>query len=597
MHPRTHLEPLGPVLPVSAPRRAGRRRTHASAILAGLTALAVLAPTALAAPSPRSSGVAPGSSDATSSTVEGIDVSHWQGTIDWAKVAGAGKRFAIIKATDSTDYVDPMYATNHAQAKANGIWTGAYHFARPDATANDAAIEAAWFVAHANLGAGDLIPALDLEVSGGLSITGLQAWVMAFVGEVTAQTGVRPMIYTSPAFWKKYMGDTTALADAGYKTLWVAHWGVSAPTVPANNWGGNGWTFWQYTSDGTVPGITGRVDLDRYNGTDFTPVAYSTFKLSATVPSGYVKQGRSSAVAVGIARTNFTSAIALDVTGLPAGATAAYDANPVDDNGAVLTVTTDPDPAATPTGTYPLTITGVADGITRTVNVNLVVADGIPPTVYPPITRLWAGRTLGTTTVPVRVTWVATDPSGLAWTALQKTVNGTTWAALKLPSAAALAADSSIAIGGSARYRVQASDKKANASSWVRGPLVTAQVHQQTSSAVRWTGTWRSASATWASGGSLRYATARGASASFSFTGSSVAWVAAKGPTRGAVWVYVDGVFAASVSLYASSSQARSIVFARTWPTLGWHTLKIVVAGTAGHPRVDVDAFVRLVVS
>ena len=374
-------------------------------------------------------------SDATSAPLEGIDVSHWQGTIDWVKVAGAGKRFAIIKATDSTDFVDDRYVFNHTNAKANGLWTGAYHFARPDASAGDAVAEADWFASHIGLSAGDLIPALDLEQNGGLGVTALQTWVKAFLDRVTSVTGVKPMIYTSPNFWKNSMGDSRALADAGYKTLWVAHWGVSAPTVPAQNWGGNGWTFWQYTSDGSVPGISGRVDLDRYNGTDFAPVAYSSFKLSATVPSGGVKQGRSSTATVGIIRTNFTSEVTLDVAGLPAGTTVAYDANPVGDDGAVLTVTTDANPAATPTGTYPLTITGVADGLTRTTTLNLVVIDGIAPTLYPPITRLWAGRTLGTTTVPVRITWVANDPSGIASTGLQKTVNGTTWASVALPSA------------------------------------------------------------------------------------------------------------------------------------------------------------------
>ena len=69
------------------------------------------------------------------------------------------------------------------------------------------------------------------------------------------------------------MGDATWFAANGYRVLWIAHWTTSAePSVPAGGWGGNGWTFWQYTSDGSVPGIGGRVDLNRYNGTDFTSV-------------------------------------------------------------------------------------------------------------------------------------------------------------------------------------------------------------------------------------------------------------------------------------------------------------------------------------
>src|SRR5436305_2689585 len=228
----------------------------------------------------------------------------------------------MIKATESTTYVDPLSATNRAGAQAAGIWTGAYHFARPDAPAGDALAEADHFAASISLGRGDLIPALDLEQTGGLSVTALQTWVSTWLGEVTRKIGIRPMIYTSPYFWKTYMGDSRTLADAGYKTLWVAHWGVATPTVPASNWGGRGWTFWQYSDCGNVPGISGCVDLDRYNGTDLLPQAYSIFSLSAAA-SGQVKQGQTAATAtVGIARTNFPSEVSLDVAGLPAGSAA-----------------------------------------------------------------------------------------------------------------------------------------------------------------------------------------------------------------------------------------------------------------------------------
>ena len=209
---------------------------------------------------------------AVSATLEGIDVSHWQGTIDWTAVSAAGKRFAVIKATEATTFVDPQYVTNRAGAKAAGLRTTGYHFARPDTAAGDAVAEADHFVDVARIGGDDLIPALDLETTGGLGTTALQSWVAAWLGEVTARIGVHPMIYVSPNFWKTYMGDTTSFANAGYTTLWIAHWNVTAPSVPAQGWAGHGWTFWQYSNCGTVPGITGCVDLDRYNGTDLRPV-------------------------------------------------------------------------------------------------------------------------------------------------------------------------------------------------------------------------------------------------------------------------------------------------------------------------------------
>jgi GH25 family lysozyme M1 (1,4-beta-N-acetylmuramidase) len=586
-----------PAAPQPARRPRGRRLLGPIGI--ALFLFATVVPGALAAPADRSGAFGAGSGmtgDATAAatTLEGIDVSHWQGTINWVSVAGAGKKFAIIKATESTTIVDSMYATNHAAAKAAGLWTGAYHFARPSSTANDAVLEADHFAAVMKLGTGDLIPALDLEDSGGLSVSALLVWVTSFLDEVTAKVGSRPMIYTSPAFWKKYMGDSRALADAGYKTLWIAHWNVTSPAIPASNWGGHGWTFWQYSDCGHISGISACVDLDRFAGTDLTPQAYSIFKLAASIPTGAVKQGLSSSAKVSIVRTNFSSEVALDVTGLPAGTTVAFDANPTTDTAAILTVTTPADPAATPVGTYPLTITGVAGGITRSAKVNLVVSDGIAPSLALPMTHLWSGRTLGTTTVPVRVSWSATDPSGVASTGLQHSINGGSWVTTPLAGATAMSADTTIPVGGTACQQVRATDKNANVSDWLAADTVRASVYQQSNSAVTWTGTWHTTGWSGASGGSVRYATSKGASATFQFTGSSVGWVAATGPTRGWVWVYVDGAYAGSVSLHASTGHSRAIVFARNWATVGSHTLKIVVAGTAGHPRVDVDAFIRL---
>ncbi len=204
---------------------------------------------------------------------EGIDVSHWQGSIDWARVRAAGKRFTYIKSSENTSFVDNKYATNRAGAKAAGLLVGAYHFAQPGTGAGDAVAEADHFVDTARIQSGDLIPVLDLEVTNGMGSSSLQAWVKSFLTRVYDRTGVRAGIYVSPSFWSGKMGNSSWFASNGYKVLWVAHWTTAgSPSVPAGNWGGNGWTFWQYTSSGTVPGISGRVDLNRYKGTDFTKV-------------------------------------------------------------------------------------------------------------------------------------------------------------------------------------------------------------------------------------------------------------------------------------------------------------------------------------
>jgi GH25 family lysozyme M1 (1,4-beta-N-acetylmuramidase) len=221
-------------------------------------------PTPTPAPSPTPS--ASPTPTPSSSFVPGIDVSYHQGAIDWGRVAAAGKRFAFVRASAGTLTADTAYATNHAGARAAGLAVGSYHFGNPDATANDAQNEARWFAQQATFESGDLVPVLDLEVSNGLGAAALTTWAQTWLAEVEAATGVRPMIYTNPNFWSTSMGATDWFARNGYG-IWVAHWTTAAqPSVPAGNWAGNGWTFWQHSSTGTVPGISGGVDLDRFNG-------------------------------------------------------------------------------------------------------------------------------------------------------------------------------------------------------------------------------------------------------------------------------------------------------------------------------------------
>ncbi|MGH2407440.1 MAG: glycoside hydrolase family 25 protein [Candidatus Limnocylindrales bacterium] len=216
--------------------------------------------------SPAATAARGGPKPAPSSSLEGLDVSQWQGTIAWSRVASAGKRFAFIRASAGSLSNDPRYVANRAGAKAAGLKVGAYHFANPDSKPGDALAEADFFLSLATPAQGDLLPVLDLEVNNGLSTADLQAWAMTWLERVRSKLGVRAMIYSSPNFWQTQMGDTTAFAAAGYQVLWIANWGVKQPTVPAANWDGKGWTFWQYSSCGSVSGIGGCVDLDRYHG-------------------------------------------------------------------------------------------------------------------------------------------------------------------------------------------------------------------------------------------------------------------------------------------------------------------------------------------
>jgi GH25 family lysozyme M1 (1,4-beta-N-acetylmuramidase) len=219
----------------------------------------------------------------------GLDVSHWQGPIDWLQVSGAGNTFAFAKATEGTTITDVTYAINRAGAQGVGLELGAYHFARPGGSTDaartaNAIAQADHFVDVAQITGGDLPPVLDLETKGGLARAPLLTWTGAWLDEVSARTGVRPLVYTSPNFWKTAAGDSPVIAGAGSK-LWIAHWTTNAaPLVPGSNWGGTGWTFWQWTDCTKVPGIAHCVDGDRVNGPSPVPFVIPALPQGAPTP-------------------------------------------------------------------------------------------------------------------------------------------------------------------------------------------------------------------------------------------------------------------------------------------------------------------------
>jgi GH25 family lysozyme M1 (1,4-beta-N-acetylmuramidase) len=198
--------------------------------------------------------------------VLGVDVSHWQGTISWPAVAAGGAKFAYVKATEGTNYVDPTFATNFPGAKGVGLYAGAYTFARPDMS--DGASQADYLLAHApyvNDGR-TLPPMLDLEwpPSGssspypcyGMTAPQLVAWTHAFVDRIRARTGRPTTIYTNTNWWKLCMANDGTF---GANPLFIASYTPNPPPLPA---GWTGWTIWQYASSGPLPG-----DQDVFNGT------------------------------------------------------------------------------------------------------------------------------------------------------------------------------------------------------------------------------------------------------------------------------------------------------------------------------------------
>jgi GH25 family lysozyme M1 (1,4-beta-N-acetylmuramidase) len=215
------------------------------------------------------------------SQLEGVDVSHHEGNIDWPKAKAAGLAFAMIKATQGTTFVDPMAQANLLACRAAGIVTGMYHFYRHDA---DPAAQAAFFL-H-NIGSvqpGDLPPAVDVEepADGAGPVNYSQAEVVqrvqVFVQAVRSVTGRAPMIYTYPAAWQSLTGNSSAFAATN--PLWIASYGKTTPQLPG---GWKDYMLWQYTDKGTVPGI-GTVDRDRFNG---SVLNLSATKLSALAAGG-----------------------------------------------------------------------------------------------------------------------------------------------------------------------------------------------------------------------------------------------------------------------------------------------------------------------
>ncbi|HYK96046.1 MAG TPA: hypothetical protein VE011_09310 [Candidatus Dormibacteraeota bacterium] len=253
--------------------------------------------------------------------------------------------------------------------------------------------------------------------------------------------------------------------------------------------------------------------------------------------------------------------------------------------------TDEADPTTTSSGpAYHRSLSGRIGTITT--DVVKPLPDTTAPSVRAPVSGLYV-TTLGSTSVPVRTSWSASDVSGVAGYGLRRLVSGS-WLIQPLRTPSTTAIGQSLAFGSAARYAVRATDKVGNVSGWVAGASVVPLLTQESSSAVAYAGAWTAVANGYASGGHLRYTTARGGSATYTFTGASIGWVAYRGPNRGTAAVYVDGIYRGSVNLYSAYYYARQIVYAFNWGTNGTHTIRIVGLGTSGHPRVDIDAFVRL---
>jgi lysozyme len=195
----------------------------------------------------------------SSYAVQGIDAASFQGSINWASVKSSGRAFGFEKATEGTGYTNPDFASNWANMKAHGIIRGAYHYGHPSV---DPTAQANFFVNTVKPVSGDLQMALDIETTDGRTPSQVWSWIQTFIARIKTLTGRPGIIYTGYYFWTGSVGNPLNNLNC---PLWLAAY-VSDPTpyVPPA-W--STWSFWQYSDTGSVPGVSGAVDLDAWNGT------------------------------------------------------------------------------------------------------------------------------------------------------------------------------------------------------------------------------------------------------------------------------------------------------------------------------------------
>jgi lysozyme len=194
--------------------------------------------------------------------IHGVDVSRWQGEIDWATLRAQGANFAFIKATDGGDHLDPMFRKNWAAAEAAGIRRGAYHFMYWCRTGSS---QADWFIRNVPKVAGALPPVLDVEYNHlsackkRLKPSDVRDKMKAFMDKLEAHYGQRPIIYTAPDFYADNL--------KGH-FLDYPFWLRSVAAHPSKRYPGRNWVFWQYSGSGLSKGVTGEIDLNVFAGSE-----------------------------------------------------------------------------------------------------------------------------------------------------------------------------------------------------------------------------------------------------------------------------------------------------------------------------------------
>lgn len=191
----------------------------------------------------------------SSNIYDGIDVSGWQGNIDYSEVASSGIEIVYMKASEGTSFVDPYFNQNYTNAKANGLKVGFYHYLTARSN-SEAVAEANFFVSTISGMTPDCRLAMDFESFGNLSAEEINEIGLTFMQTVESLSGKEMVIYSDTSNASNIFG-----GGLTNYPLWVAQYEVEEPT-PNGNW--DSWVGWQYTDAGEISGINGYVDRDRF---------------------------------------------------------------------------------------------------------------------------------------------------------------------------------------------------------------------------------------------------------------------------------------------------------------------------------------------
>lgn len=251
-------------------------------------------------------------------------------------------------------------------------------------------------------------------------------------------------------------------------------------------------------------------------------------------------------------------------------------------------LTYDPAPLKKGTDTFSYTVSDGRGGTDSAVVIVTVTPDKAPPAITG-LTQSVLQGALGSQ-VRIRLGWTAADPgSGIKSFQLQRSLDGKAYTTIGPPSASARTFDWSLTPGRLYRFRIRATDREGNTSTYLVWPDLRPSLHQETSSLATYAGSWTVSKNTKMSGGGGRYTSSNTRRLTFVFTGRNVAWVATKTTSSGRAQVFIDGVYQRTVNLDAGATIYRQIVFSKVYPTKGPHTMEIRPLGDG---RVDVDAII-----